>query len=71
MKNLPKVVVRKITWRPIKPISDTEGGDSGGGAPTDHSHTNKSVLDSLNFDNNGRLTRNGILVNAPLIEEQW
>lgn len=64
---------RTISWRPIKRLdqqtdANTEGSTSGA---TDHSHSNKTLLDSLSIDVDGRLKTSGQVVNIPLIQEDW
>ena len=70
-QTIPK---RTIRWRSTKRLNDqveVTGGSDSTSAPTDHSHSNKAFLDTLNVDNNGRLTRSGVILNAPLLDEQW
>jgi hypothetical protein len=65
---------RSIRWRPVKRLSDQveiTGGLDSVSAPTDHTHNNKSFLDNLNIDINGRLTNQGTVINTPLLDEQW
>ena len=67
---------RTITWRPVKRLDQqlevtTDSAGTGNASGTDHTHANKTFLDSLNTDFDGRLTRSGHVVNVPLLDEQW
>jgi hypothetical protein len=65
---------RTIRWRSTKRLGDQveiTGGLESVSAPTDHSHPNKTFLDTLNVDANGRLTKSGQIINVPLLDEQW
>lgn len=67
---------RTIRWRPVKRLDQqlevtTDNASTGTGSGTDHTHANKTFLDSLNADSNGRLTRSGHVINVPLLDEQW
>jgi hypothetical protein len=66
---------RAITWRPIKRLDQQLEPNmdisTSSGTGTDHTHSNKSLLDSLSIDANGRLKSSGQLVNIPLIQEEW
>ena len=64
---------RTISWRPVKRLdkqtdANTESAASGA---TDHTHTNKDLLDSLSMDSHGRLKASGQVINIPLMQEDW
>jgi hypothetical protein len=67
---------RTIRWRPVKRLDQqlevtTDNAATGSASGTDHTHGNKTFLDSLSADFDGRLTRSGHVINVPLLDEQW
>lgn len=67
---------RTITWRPVKRLdqqieANSDAITSGVGTGTDHTHSNKALLDSLSIDSSGRLKSSGQIINIPLIQEEW
>jgi len=62
--------LRKIRATAIEKLGD-ETFPSTSGGETDHSHANKSLLDSLSADEFNKLMIAGIAVNVPLLQEAW
>jgi len=55
-----------------EPLSANAGGSgTGTGSPTDHTHPNITLLNSLNFDSEQRLRSDTNVINPPLEQKDW